>query len=259
MYPYYARGLEGVISSVSDHFGGILCGIDTNQYDPGTDPLLRRNYTSSALEQRKENKSFLQLAHRLDISDETAIVAFVGDLVSGNGIDLIISTFDDIMKCDLQFVVLGIGDYDYEKFFRTAEKRFPGRVSANIMNSDELARRIYAGADILLMPSRKEPCGKNQMIAMRYGMLPVVRETGGLKDTVKPYDPKTGEGNGFTFSDYNAYDMLEAISDAIRLRKENPACWKKMVANNMETDFSWRRSALEYMKIYEDLVKKFDR
>lgn len=252
-FPFYAKGLEGAISSISDHFYGILCGIDTNLYNPGTDPVIRYNYTSSEIEKKQKNKRFLQLLLNLDEAPDTAIIAYVGKLIYGKGIDLIIPTFERIMQQNVQFIVLGTGDYDYEKFFRNAEMQYKGRVSVNITSSDELARRIYAGGDFLLMPSQSEPCGRNQMAAMLYGMLPIVRETGGLKDTVGQYDPLTGDGNGFTFSDYNANDMLAAIDTAVRFFNSGSVHRNIMIRNNMKSDFSWRRTALQYIKLYKEM------
>lgn len=253
-FPFYAKGLEGAISSISDHFCGILCGLDTGLYNPETDPAIRYNYTSSEIEKKKHNKRHLQILLKLNDAPDIPIIAFVGKLVYGNGVDLIASAFERIMRQNIQFIVMGTGDYDYEKFFSSAETKYKGRVSANITNSDELARRIYAGGDFLLMPSQNEPCGKAQMIAMLYGMLPIVRETGGLKDTVGQYNPATGDGNGFLFSDYNANAMIEAITAAVDLYNSGSVHRNIMIRNNMKSDFSWNRTALQYIKLYGDML-----
>ncbi|MBR0311447.1 MAG: glycosyltransferase, partial [Oscillospiraceae bacterium] len=162
---------------------------------------------------------------------------------------------DSIMEKDVQFVVLGKGEAQYEAFFNYARARYPGRVAVYLGYSDALARQIYAGADLFLMPSKSEPCGLSQMIAMRYGTLPIVRETGGLKDTVQPYQSWNGEGNGFTFANYNAGDMCHVVCEAIDLYHNNPDAFKLLQKRDMNEDFSWKRSAEEYHAIYEDLCK----
>ena len=154
---------------------------------------------------------------------------------------------------DLQLVVLGRGEWRYEQLFQEARRRYPGKLSVNILFSEDLARRIYAGADLLLMPSKSEPCGLSQMVAMRYGTLPLVRETGGLADTVQAYNAATGEGNSFSFTNYNAHDMLYTLQAAISLYREDRAVWDKLVTRGMETDFSWNASAARYLSLYRSL------
>jgi starch synthase len=253
-YSFFAKGLEGVIDSISGHFRGILNGIDVKSYDPASDPSVVYRYDPETRAEKAKNKRYLQRLLNLTEDPDAPVVSCVGRLVSIKGMDLVVSKLDGIMAQNVQFVLLGTGDYEYEQFFKSAQGRYPGRLSANIMFSEELARRIYAGSDIFLMPSQKEPCGLSQMIAMRYGALPVVRETGGLKDSVGQYNAETGEGNGFTFTDYNADDMLEKIYSAVKLYKEDRTRWDEIVKRNMETDFSWARSAAEYMRLYADLT-----
>ncbi len=171
------------------------------------------------------------------------------------GYDLITNVFSRIMSNHVQFVLLGTGEWGFEEFFRNAERQYPGRVSANIKYAATLSDQIYAGADIMLMPSIAEPCGLTQMFAMRYGTVPVVRLTGGLKDSVPSYNTITGEGLGFTFGNINADDMLDAINRALEVYANDPVAWAKLQKRDMEADFSWGKSAAEYLEVYESLVK----
>ncbi len=179
----------------------------------------------------------------------------VSRLVSHKGLDLVCETLDDIMEKDVQLVVLGKGDGKYESFFQWAQQRYPGRIAVHLGYSEELAMSIYAGADLFLMPSKSEPCGLSQMIAMRYGTVPIVRETGGLKDTVHAYEAWNGAGNGFTFANYNAGDMCHVIFEAVDLYRNNPAAFAALRERGMTTDFSWTRSAKEYHRIYETICR----
>lgn len=255
-YSFYAKGLEGVISSISHKFTGILNGIDVNTYNPAEDPMIHKNYTPETRDLRVENKAELQRILNLVPNTGVPIIACVGRLVSHKGMDLVLSTLNSIMGMDVQFVVLGTGDYNYEQFFRLAQNHYDQRCSVNITFSEELARRIYSGADILLMPSQKEPCGLSQMIAMRYGMIPIVRETGGLKDTVFPYIEGDDNSRGFTFENYNASDMLHVIQEAVNLYYNDKDNLDKMIARNMDLDFSWDKSAVEYKALYTAITGK---
>ena len=176
-------------------------------------------------------------------------------LVDQKGIDLILHVFQEIIGLDVQFVLLGTGDPQYEESFRYFEGIYPDKVSANLYFDEALARQIYAGSDLFLMPSEFEPCGIGQLLAFRYGTLPVVRETGGLKDTVIPYNEITEEGNGFSFANYNAHEMLYTIERAVALFRGQPDKWNNLVSHAMELDFSWSSSSQQYIKLYEELLK----
>ena len=184
------------------------------------------------------------------------MVALVSRLVAAKGMDLIVRMMDEILLHEnIQFVLLGTGDKVYEDWFKGLAWRYPNKVSVNIYFSNQLAQRIYAAADIFLMPSNYEPCGIGQLIALRYGAIPVVRETGGLKDTVVPYDKYTKQGNGFVFSDYNAHEMMYSLKRALSAY-ENPGEWRQIVNNAMTSDYSWAESAKEYKQLYEKLMAK---
>lgn len=255
-YSFYAHGLEGVISHISGKFRGILNGIDMDSYNPGTDPRIYQNFTVNSLEDRAKNKEELQKLLNLIPNPNAPIIACIGRLTAHKGMDLVLSTLNSIMGMDVQFVVLGTGDYNYEQFFLLAQNHYANRFSANITFSEELARRIYAGADLFLMPSQKEPCGLSQMIAMRYGAIPIVRKTGGLRDTVMPYNPENGEGRGFAFDNYNAGDMLETIRQAVDLYFNRKDHLNSMIRRNMGIDFSWENSAGQTKRLYEEITGK---
>jgi starch synthase len=257
-YEYFGEHLDGLLRK-RDNEGclfGILNGLDYETYNPLTDKYLVKNYDANCLEHKIDNKVALQEQLGLPVSRTTPMVALVSRLVQPKGMDLIIRIMDEILQHeDMQFVVLGTGDKNYEDWFKGLAWRFPHKVSVNIRFSNELAQRIYASSDIFLMPSNYEPCGIGQLIALRYGTVPLVRETGGLKDTVEPYDKYTNEGNGFLFPDYNAHEMMYAVKKAIALSKDF-AIWHKIVRNAMSADYSWANSAKEYKALYERLLKK---
>ncbi len=253
-YAFYAHGMEGILSANSYKFQGILNGIDTDLYNPATDPALCQTYTADNLSGKACNKQELQRALGLNIDPKVPILSCVSRLVPHKGLDLVTAVLPQIMEMNIQLVILGRGDWQFEQTFLNAQRQYPSRLSANIMYSSGLAMNIYAGSDLLLMPSKSEPCGLSQMIAMRYGTLPIVRETGGLKDTVAPYNQFTGEGNGFTFTDYNAHDMLHVIGQAVALY-QNQEVWHTLVKRDMNTDFSWNKSAKEYLDIYSRILQ----
>ena len=192
-------------------------------------------------------------AHGLEPVPDVPIIACISRLVSHKGYDLITAAFPKMMEHNVQFVILGTGDWGIEAFFRNAAKRYPGRVSANLLYSAKLSSQIYAGADLLLMPSISEPCGLSQMIAMRYGTVPIVRLTGGLKDSVPSYNPTTGEGLGFTFGNITAGDMLSAVDRALALYETDQPKWKQLMKKGMQVDLSWDKSASAYEEIYRKL------
>ena len=254
-YAYFAHGLENVISMCESKLYGVLNGLDVKSYDPRKDTSIGATYSPGKLAGKAKCKEQLQQTMGLTVKPDTPIVAMVSRLVSHKGLDLVCETLDSILTKDVQIAVLGKGEAQYEAFFNYACQRYPGRVAVYLGYSDALARQIYAGADLFLMPSKSEPCGLSQMIAMRYGTVPVVRETGGLKDTVHAYQPWDGEGNGFSFANYNAGDMCHVVCEAIDLYHDNPTAFKTLQKRGMNEDFSWKRSAEEYHNIYETICK----
>ena len=249
-YPFYAHGLEGVVADNAHKLRGILNGIDTVRYDPWHDRGLTKLFNDKQPQGKKADKAALQKMTGLKEDPHIPVVACVSRLVQHKGFDLVVDAIHDIMALDLQMVVLGTGDWKYEEAFRQAAAQYPGRFSAQIMYSDAFSTAIYGGADLFLMPSIAEPCGLSQMIAMRYGTLPLVRETGGLKDTVIPYNQFTGEGTGFTFANINKGDMVWVLRHAVELYHDNPKAWKRLQKNAMTSDFSWSRSAGDYQEVY---------
>lgn len=244
--PQYAHGLHAIIRKNEFKLTGILNGIDVNSYNPASDSALFANYTPNDLENKKICKTELQKMLGLPVKD-VPIIAMITRLVAHKGVELVKTVAEDILHEDVQFVVLGTGDAVYEHYFRELAKRYEGKVSANIAFNGDLSRKIYSGADIFLMPSVSEPCGLSQMIASRYATIPVVRETGGLYDSIKPYG---NGGNGFTFASCNPYDMLYVVHEALGVYK-NEAEWKNLMQKAATTDFSWAHSAEEYKKLYE--------
>ena len=253
----YGEMLESHLQYHKDKLVGIVNGIDVNQWDPANDNLIAAKYsTKNAIEGKDANKLALQKELGLDEGKDKFIVGLISRLTNQKGLDLVSAVVDDFVDDNTQFVVLGTGDAEYEEDFREAEKKYPGKVSAQIMYDEALSHKIYAAVDVLLVPSKFEPCGLTQLIAMRYGTAPVVRETGGLKDTVEPFDAKADTGNGFTFVDYDAEKLLGAITDAKDLFNDDRAAWDRMVVRNMEKDVSWTASAQKYDEYYKQLLGK---
>ncbi|MCL2030057.1 MAG: glycogen synthase GlgA [Oscillospiraceae bacterium] len=255
-YPFYAHGLEGVIAAAGHKMHGILNGIDTAVYDPASDPNLFDPYDDGSFEKKVANKTKLRKMLGLAPRKNTPLIGMVTRLASHKGLDLVAASLDRIMDLDVQVVVVGRGDWHFEQLFRNARETYKGRFSAQIMHNPGLAMKLYAGADIFLMPSLAEPCGLSQMIAMRYGTVPVTRETGGLKDTVTPYIAETGQGRGFTFANYNADDMMYVLRQAVDLYRGSPAAWRALAEADMRIDFSWTQSAGQYLSLYRQVTGK---
>ena len=250
--PFYAKGLDGVINQQAGKIEGILNGIDMELYDPATNPGLAANFTTKSLVKgKKQCKLALQKAVGLQENPDVPIIACISRLVGHKGFSLVTDVLHEIMGMDVQMVVLGTGDWQYEEAFRHAQSQYPGRFAAQLTYSAPLSTMIYAGADLFLMPSISEPCGLSQIIAMRFGTVPVVRETGGLKDTVTPYNKFTGEGRGFTFSNINAGDMMWVLREAVDLYHNNKKAWRGLQKAGMTADFSWTNSAKQYLDIYQ--------
>ncbi len=248
--PYYAEGLEGILNARSAELTGIVNGIDTVVFNPNADPLIPAKYSRGRLKGKAECKRALQERVGLEQNPDVPLFAMVTRMTEQKGFDLIAAVIDDLMaNSDMQFMLLGSGDGRFEEFMRGAEQRWKGRLCSYIGYNEELAHLVYAGSDFYVMPSRFEPCGISQMIAMRYGTVPIVRETGGLRDTVKPYNQFTGEGTGFTFSNYNADELREKIWEAMGCY-HNDEIMKGLISHAMSEDFAFDRSAEEYARLY---------
>jgi len=246
----YAHGLQDIISRNAFKLMGILNGIDVDSYNPTKDSALFAKFSPEDLENKKVCKSELQKMLGLPVKD-VPMIAMITRLVSHKGLDIVKAVAEDILHEDVQFVLLGTGDAAYENYFRNLGRVYEGKASINIAFNGDLSRKIYSGADIFLMPSISEPCGLSQMIASRYATVPVVRETGGLYDSIKPYG---AGGNGFTFASRNPYDMLYVLHEALDTYK-NKEEWTALMKKAATTDFSWSRSAEEYKKLYEETLK----
>ncbi len=251
---YYGERLDGLLRARHHQLQGILNGIDIVEYNPEADPLIYAPYSAQAPAAKAENKAALQREMGLHTDPGAPLIGLVTRLSHQKGLDLIDYVIRELMDEGIQLAVLGMGDAKYTDLFSWAEGAFPGRIAARFAMDNQLAHRIYAGADMFLMPSLFEPCGLSQMISLRYGTLPIVRETGGLRDTVLSYNKFTDEGNGFTFFNYNAHDMLHSVKRAVRYYREQPEVWGGMMRRGMESDFSWNRSAGEYIGLYERLT-----
>ena len=254
-YAFYAHGLEGVVAENQDKMQGILNGIDVKGNDPSTSDKIAARFSVDDLSGKAVCKAELQRTLGLPERPDVPIIATISRLAGHKGFELISQAFDKLMDLDVQFVLLGTGEWGYEEFFRNAQQRFPGKVSANLMYSAPLSNAIYSAADLYLMPSIAEPCGLSQMFAMRFGTVPVVRSTGGLKDSVPPFDPDTDNGLGFTFGSVDADDMMDAINRAVTLYNTDKGAWTRLMQRDMTADFSWAKSAGIYYDIYKSIIK----
>lgn len=251
--PYFGERLHGVISERKNCIYGIINGIDYRVYNPEKDKYITARYNIDLINKKMINKEELQKQMTLPVRDDIPLIAIISRLVSQKGLDLITHMLDEILLQEVQLVVLGTGEQKYEELFINAANKYPHKIAVNIQFDTVLSHQIYAGADILLMPSLFEPCGLSQLIALRYGCIPLVRETGGLNDTVQSFDEATGEGNGFSFTNYNAHDMLYTIERATTIF-QNKQAWKQLMQNAMISDCSWNQSAMEYKQLYIDLL-----
>ena len=252
MDPWYSHGLDSILYRRSWKLQGILNGIDTVSYNPETDPDTFYKFSLKNKAGKARNKKALQEHFGFEVDKDIPIICIVSRLVSHKGLDLVKSVIDELLySTQVRVVMLGSGDYEYEDFFRGVAHRHPDKFRLSLGFIPELSRKIYAGSDMLLMPSRSEPCGLSQLIALRYGTIPIVRETGGLKDTISDCGDK--QGNGFTFKTYNAHDMLWAINRSIDLFYNNKPEWRKLVTRAMECDHSWNSSALQYINMYNGI------
>jgi starch synthase len=252
-YEFFGEQLEGIIKKHEDKLVGIVNGIDIDIYNPLTDNNIEKNYDFNSLEKKKQNKEALQKLYNLEIKEDRPLVTMITRLTSMKGIDLIKHVLDEILQEELQLIILGTGEKEYEDLFRHYERLYPDKLRARLYFSEGEAHMIYAGGDIFLMPSMIEPCGISQLIALKYGAIPIVRETGGLKDTIHPYNKYTKEGNGFSFKNYNAHELLYTLKHALELYKNDRNTWELLMKRGMESKNDWDTSSLEYIKLYQSL------
>lgn len=250
---YYGERLDGLLRSRADSLVGILNGIDDEVYNPATDKAIDTQYNVKSFKKKVNNKAALQESFGLPVEKDIPLISMVTRLTKQKGFDLVKRVLPDLLNRNIQMIILGTGDPEFEDFFRHMEWLYPKKFKAFIGFDEPLAHRIYAGSDLFLMPSKFEPCGLGQLIALRYGTLPIVRETGGLNDTVLSYREDTGEGNGFSFRNFNAHDMLHTINRAIDLYHQRDV-WQDIIKNAMMQDYSWTQSAYKYSQLYADLV-----
>lgn len=253
---FYGEGINDVFNRRRDVLSGILNGIDIKQYNPRTDPDLYVKFGPTTVKKKAVNKTRLQEELGLKVDKDIPMIGLISRLTDQKGLDLVNCILSELLEEEVQLVVLGVGEKRYEDSFKYFAGRHPEKVSANICFDEPLSRKIYGCADMVLVPSLFEPCGLSQMIAMRYGTLPVVRETGGLKDSVTPYNEFTGEGNGFSFANYNAHELLFTLQRAIKLYHEDRPAWDELVQNAFAADFSWKNSAKKYMELYRGLIEE---
>ncbi len=253
--PFYGEGLDGLMRARSNALRGIVNGIDYVDFNPETDEYIAKQYNIRNFRKEKiVNKKELQKELGLAEDSSKFMIGVVSRLTDQKGFDLIQHVMDDIVKEDVQLVVLGTGEEKYENMFRHYAWKYPDRVSANIYYSEAMSHKIYASCDAFLMPSLFEPCGLSQLMSLRYGTLPIVRETGGLKDTVQPYNEFEGSGTGFSFTNYNAHEMLHCIEYAKHVFYHKKREWNKIIDRAMAEDFSWHSSALKYQELYDWLI-----
>ena len=253
--PFYGEGLDGLMRARSNCLRGIVNGIDYKEYDPATDNLIAKNFSVENFRKEKvKNKTALQKELGLEVNPKKMMIGLVSRLTDQKGLDLIACVMDELCQDAVQFVILGTGEERYENMFRHFDWKYGKDVSANIFYSEELSHKIYAACDAFLMPSLFEPCGLSQLMSLRYGTLPIVRETGGLKDTVQPYNEYENTGTGFSFSNYNAHEMMGTVRYAEHVFYDKKRDWNKMVERAMKADFSWKASAEKYQQLYNDLL-----
>ncbi|QBD82301.1 glycogen synthase GlgA [Ktedonosporobacter rubrisoli] len=252
--PTFGEKLDHLLRSRRDRLFGILNGIDYQEINPSTDRYIHACYDASSLDKRAENKAVLQEQAHLPVRADVPLLAMISRLADQKGFDLLSQIIQPLLSQGVQFVVLGIGDQHYHELFQNLAARYPEQVAIFLTFNAELAQRIYAGSDMFLMPSRFEPCGLSQLIAMRYGSVPIVRHVGGLADTVQEYDPLTGEGNGFVFNNYDPWELFAAIIRALEVYRFKES-WRTLQLHGMAADHSWHASALRYVDVYRNALE----
>ena len=253
--PGYGEGMDGLLSARTHDVWGIVNGISYTEWDPRTDKMIFENYNlRNVFSKKKINKTELQKMLNLPVDENVMMIGIVSRLTDQKGFNLIAEAIEQLLEGNIQLVILGTGDEAYENLFRHYAWKYPDKVSANIYFSNDLSHKIYASCDAFLMPSAFEPCGLSQLISMRYGTVPIVRETGGLRDTVTPYNEYTGEGLGFSFDNFNSSDMLHVINYAKDVYYNKPEAWKGLVRSCMKKDYSWQISADKYIQLYSEVT-----
>ena len=252
--PEFGCGLDVILRMEAGKLRGIVNGIDYELNDPENDPSLSYHFSSTDLSGKAKNKQELQKIMGLPVKKDVPLIAVVSRLTYQKGFNLVLDEFQNLMDMDVQFVLLGTGDPHFENTFRYFAEKYPEKCAVNITFDVKLAQKIYAGSDIFLMPSAFEPCGLSQMMSMRYGTLPIVHEIGGLKDTVEPFNPVTGEGTGFGFAEFSSYQFLQAVKKAVELYHSSQEAWHKLVLQAMSRDFSWKTSSENYVTLYQELA-----
>ena len=253
--PFFGEGLDGLLRARSNCLRGIVNGIDYDEYNPATDKYIDKNFSKANFRKEKvKNKTALQKELGLEVNPKKMMIGIVSRLTDQKGFDLISCVMDEMCQDAVQFVILGTGEERYENMFRHFDWKYGKSVSANIYYSEERSHKVYAACDAFLMPSLFEPCGLSQLMSLRYGTLPIVRETGGWKDTVEPYNEYENTGTGFSFCNYNAHEMMGTVRYAEHVYYDKKRDWNKMVERAMSVDFSWKTSAKKYQQLYDDLI-----
>jgi len=252
----YGHGLDGVIRQRAATVTGIVNGVDYSEWSPETDKFLAANYSADKLDGKRACKKDLLEQFRLPATDlKKPLVGIVSRFATQKGFDLIAEVADELMENDLKVVALGTGEPEFEQLFRELAERFPKKFAVRIAYDNALAHKIEGGSDMFLMPSRYEPCGLNQIYSLKYGTVPVVRATGGLDDTIEPFDSRTGRGTGFKFAEYAGEALLDCVEQAVHVYGRNPEAWRRLMENGMRKDFSWNASAADYERLYQQVVK----
>ncbi|MGL4109948.1 glycogen synthase GlgA [Clostridium sp. LP20] len=251
--PQYGEKLDGLLRERGYAIKGILNGIDYEEYDPYNDPYIYKSFENGGIEDKQVNKLALQKELSLPVNKDIPMIGIVSRLTNQKGLDLIVNIADRLLQSNIQLVILGTGDNHYEEHFKNVQYRYNDKVSTNIMFDNGLAHRIYASCDMFLMPSLFEPCGLGQLMALRYGAVPIVRETGGLKDTISPYNQYNGVGNGFSFNNFNSNELLMITEYALRIYEDKDR-WKSIVSQAMNSNNSWDKSAGEYSELYVEVI-----
>lgn len=252
----YGEGLDGFLRSKGHYLMGIVNGIDYEEFNPQDDKLIFKNFNINSIDSKVENKLELQKELGLPQKKDAPMIGLISRLTHQKGCDLIVNMIDRLLQRDIQLVILGTGDYWYEETFKNLQYRYPDKVSANIKFDNTLAHKIYAATDMFLMPSLFEPCGLGQLIALRYGSIPIVRETGGLKDTISPYNQYNGVGNGFGFKNFNSNELMQIMEYALTIYNDKNA-WNNIIRQAMNSDNSWEKSAMQYKWLYEGVVNRY--
>ncbi len=250
----FGCGMENVLASRREALFGVINGIDFSEWNPETDPDIASKFSATEIEKKKINKAALQKENGFKIRPDVPVVSIISRLVDQKGLDILIPAMESMTQRDLQFVLLGTGDEKYHKILRELAKKHKDRFGIHIVFDGKMAKRIYAGSDLFMMPSYYEPCGLGQMISLRYGTIPLVRATGGLADTIQEFNPKNGRGNGFAFEEYSTEALIQTLDRALKVY-QNPESWLGLMKNAMASDFSWTASARRYLEIYQSVSR----